>query len=146
MEGALKDGVEQVVLDARELNISAVRFVEGGKLVPAKHTLHPEHFAFGQRFEIRLPGPLDKDATAELRIDYATRPECAAAGWLGPELTVGKKHPYLQGAGRPRSVQMFSCNASSSRPVSFSKHCAPRQAPEWPALTRSVTFAPNDDE
>ncbi|KAI9034084.1 hypothetical protein DFJ74DRAFT_600942 [Hyaloraphidium curvatum] len=92
---ALKDGVEQVVLDARELDISAVRFVEGGKLVPAKHTLHPEHFAFGQRLEIRLPGPLDKDATAELRIDYATRPECAAAGWLGPELTVGKKHPYL---------------------------------------------------
>ena len=80
---------EQVLLDSRGLNIRAVTDPSTGQKLDFK--IHPEDYV-GSKLEVQLP----KDGkTVQVRLDYATSPECTALQWLPPMQTAGKTHPYL---------------------------------------------------
>jgi aminopeptidase N len=73
-------------LDTRELTIDAVTGSDG----PLPFTLHPADPVLGSRLEVQLP-----KGEVEVRIRYRTAPTASALQWLSPEMTLGKKHPYL---------------------------------------------------
>jgi leukotriene-A4 hydrolase len=76
----------QLDLDTRELEIEAVE-AEGQPLPYELGALDP---ILGSRLRITLP-----PGTASLVIRYRTSERATALGWLSPEQTAGKRHPYL---------------------------------------------------
>lgn len=83
-------GAEEIVLDAKGLEIEAVT---DGAGAPLTWRLGEADANLGQPLRVALP------AGEAIRIRYATRPEAAALQWLAPEQTLGKK-PFLFSQGQ----------------------------------------------
>jgi len=86
----------QVILDTRDLNVSAAH------VVLADETLLPVEFRFGESDAIKgtpllleLPGTAQSATSFVLRIEYTTSPGSTALQWLPPNLTAGGKHPLM---------------------------------------------------
>lgn len=92
-------GATQVVLDTRDLDVSAVTDAAGARLPFAMGT--PDRI-LGSALTVTLPpagaGPA---ATAPTRIviTYRTSPSAAALQWLSPAQTAGRRQPYLFSQG-----------------------------------------------
>lgn len=82
--------VDELVLDTKDLLITAVGVKRADEWAPAEYSLGEDDELLGQKLTI----PLAKDAT-KVRIGYRTSPEAEGLQWLSPEQTAGKKYPYL---------------------------------------------------
>ena len=93
LQVAVQPGATRLVLDTRDLAISAVRAEQ-----PLKFALAPAQGDFGSALTIELPAvPASSSGARELwiHVDYATSPGAAAVQWLSPEQTAGGKSPFL---------------------------------------------------
>jgi leukotriene A-4 hydrolase/aminopeptidase len=95
-------------LDTRDLSIESVARADGSALA---FDLGPKDEVMGQRLRIQI----DEGCT-EIVIQYATSPDASALQWLAPELTAGKKHPYL-------FSQCQAIHARSMAPVQDTPRC-----------------------
>ena len=86
-------GAKQIVLDVDELDIAEVTNAAGK---PLHYTVGPRDKELGSALTIDLPA-----AGNRIAIRYRTRPGASALQWLAPELTAGKKQPYLFSQGQP---------------------------------------------
>lgn len=84
LEGARGGSLD---LDSRNLDIQKVTLGDGKEL---RFELGPVDKVLGQKLTIQVP-----DRTDEITIHYRTSPDASALQWLDPQLTAGKKHPYL---------------------------------------------------
>jgi leukotriene-A4 hydrolase len=93
---ALKDGLKHVVLDTRDLTVSAVAAVlPGAPTQPLQFALGQKSDAFGQALEIDLHEAQSLGARFVVRVEYETSSTASGLQWLPPSQTEGKKHPYL---------------------------------------------------
>jgi aminopeptidase N len=83
---------KQIVLDIDDLEIQAVTCRKGK---PLRYTVGPRDKELGSALTIQL------DGNDKILIRYRTRPAASALQWLAPELTAGKKKPYLFSQGQP---------------------------------------------
>jgi leukotriene-A4 hydrolase len=74
-------------LDTRDLTIESV---QSGAGQPLAFELGPSDAILGPRLRITLPPD-----TERLTIRYATSARATALGWLAPEQTASRRHPYL---------------------------------------------------
>jgi len=86
-------GAKQIVLDTDDLDITAVTTADGK---PLRYSVGPRDKELGSALTIDLPA-----AGNQIRIVYRTKPAASALQWLAPELTAGKKQPYLFSQGQP---------------------------------------------
>ncbi len=86
-------GAKQIVLDIDDLDIAEVTTADGK---PLAYTVGPRDKELGSALTIALPA-----AGNRIAIRYRTRPGASALQWLAPELTAGKKQPYLFSQGQP---------------------------------------------
>lgn len=84
---------KQIVLDVDDLDISEVTTAERK---PLRYTVGPRDKELGSALTIDLP-----PGTRQIAIRYSTKPGASALQWLSPELTAGKKVPYLFSQGQP---------------------------------------------
>ena len=83
--------VRELVLDTRALTISAVEAAAGeGAWTSTMFRLDAADPLHGSALRIELPDGADR-----VRIHYNTSPEASGLQWLPPQLTAGKKHPFL---------------------------------------------------
>ena len=82
----VKDGVDSIYLDTRNLDIHQVT-LDGEK---TEFTLGPNSDLLGQALIVPV-----KSNSKKLVITYSTRPDADALQWLSPSQTAGKKFPYL---------------------------------------------------
>ncbi|MGK6355644.1 M1 family metallopeptidase [Sphingomonas sp. DT-207] len=85
-------GAKQIVLDVDDLEIQAVTCRKGK---PLRYTVGPRDKELGSALTIEL------DGNDKILIRYRTKPGASALQWLAPELTAGKKKPYLFSQGQP---------------------------------------------
>ena len=74
-------------LDSRGLSVSAVRSGEG---VPLEFELGPSDAILGTRLRVMLEPGVER-----VVVRYSTSPNASALGWLLPEQTASRQHPYL---------------------------------------------------
>jgi aminopeptidase N len=74
-------------LDARAIAIRSVYTQDGEEIA---WTFGEEDPILGQRLRLDLP-----QGTTSISIDYTTSPEAVALQWLEPEMTRGKRYPFL---------------------------------------------------
>lgn len=86
-------GAKRIVLDVDDLDISEVTGADGK---PLHYVVGPRDKELGSALTITLPAGNNRIA-----IRYRTRPGASALQWLTPELTAGKKQPYLFSQGQP---------------------------------------------
>ena len=79
-----------LILDTRDLDVSAVRAGIGQDLKPVKFSLGKKDPHLGTPLKITLPKGANRVA-----IDYQTSPGASGVQWLEPQQTAGKKHPFL---------------------------------------------------
>ena len=85
------DGAQEIVLDNKGLEISAVTDAQGQALP----------FEVGQGDAIRgRPVTVRMGAARRIRIAYRSAPDAAALQWLNPAQTAGGRHPYLFSQGQ----------------------------------------------
>ena len=89
-----KPGVKEVILDTKDLQVSAVTDAENK---PLKWTLGAADPEKGSPLTVALRG----DGKQRILVSYNSKPDAAALQWLTPEQTAGKKHPYLLSQGQP---------------------------------------------
>jgi len=85
---------KEVVLDVNDMDVSAVTDASGK---PLKWTIGPKDSAnadIGSALTVELAG------AAKIRIAYRARPGATALQWLPPEMTFGKKKPFLFSQGQ----------------------------------------------
>jgi len=85
-------GATSVVLDSKDLEVSAVRTTDGRPLDVSKGPVDP---ILGQPLTIALP-----EGVTQVVVAYATRPAAASLQWLEPSQTAGKRHPFLYSQGQ----------------------------------------------
>ncbi|MFC0634529.1 M1 family metallopeptidase [Brevundimonas balnearis] len=90
-------GADEIILDARDLDIRAVRDAGGA---PLQFGLGADDPLLGQALTIQLGRPLAAGETRRIVVDYATRPDAAALQWLNPAQTAGGRLPYLFSQGQ----------------------------------------------
>ncbi|MGB0906428.1 MAG: M1 family metallopeptidase [Maricaulaceae bacterium] len=84
-------GVDTIVLDTKDLNITAVETTgENGEWTALNHKFGARDEVLGRKLTIDLPVSED-----HIRITYSTSPQAEGLQWLSPEQTAGKVHPYL---------------------------------------------------
>ncbi|HUF12717.1 MAG TPA: M1 family metallopeptidase [Longimicrobiales bacterium] len=83
-------GVNQVVLDARDLMIRRVRDAAGETL---EHRLGARVEFLGRAVTVVLPD--DGSRELDIVVEYETTPDAAAVQWLDPSQTAGGEKPYL---------------------------------------------------
>ena len=92
-------GGARLVLDTRNINVSAIELVSGGGGGgrPVAFAYGEEHENLGTPLEITVPGAWRKGDTFKLRVAYETAAgdACTALQWLPAAQTAGKAHPYL---------------------------------------------------
>jgi leukotriene-A4 hydrolase len=88
---SLKDGLKRVVLDTRDLKVSAVS-AAGASLQFAQGQ---KSDALGQALEIELQEAQGAGSRFVVRVEYETSPTASGLQWLAPSQTEGKTHPYL---------------------------------------------------
>ncbi len=86
-------GAKQIVLDVDDLDITEVTTADRK---PLHYTVGPRDKELGSALTIDLPATGN-----QIAIRYSTRPGASALQWLSPELTAGKKLPYLFSQGQP---------------------------------------------
>jgi aminopeptidase N len=86
-------GAKQIVLDVDDLEIAEVTTADRK---PLHYTVGPRDKELGSALTVDLPA-----GTRQIAIRYQTRPGASALQWLAPELTAGKKQPYLFSQGQP---------------------------------------------
>jgi aminopeptidase N len=87
--------VREIVLDTRDLNIEAIRFITGpDEAIAADFRLGETDDVKGTPLVITVPTAADAE-TLSLQIQYSTSPQSTALQWLPPELTAGKQHPMV---------------------------------------------------
>jgi aminopeptidase N len=86
-------GAKEIVLDVDELDIAAVTTADGK---PLRYTVGPRDKDLGSALTVALPA-----GTRKIAIRYRTKTGASALQWLAPELTAGKKQPYLFSQGQP---------------------------------------------
>ncbi|MBK8942865.1 MAG: M1 family metallopeptidase [Polyangiaceae bacterium] len=84
---SVKEGVEEVVLDTRGLELRSVSDGAGGEL---EATLAEEDALLGSALTVRLRG-----GSRRVVIEYVTSPDAPALQWLDPAQTAGKRHPFV---------------------------------------------------
>lgn len=86
------DGVDTIILDTMELNISAVTDETGSDLP----------FEVGAATEgMGAPLTITMGDKRQVVVRYQSGPDAKALQWLVPEQTAGGKHPYLLSQGQP---------------------------------------------
>jgi leukotriene-A4 hydrolase len=84
-------GADTLVLDTRDLDISAVETAEReGAYRSTSYSIAQRDPILGSALRITMP----QQAT-RVRIHYATRPEASGLQWLSPAQTAGKRQPFL---------------------------------------------------
>ncbi|KRC78170.1 M1 family metallopeptidase [Sphingomonas sp. Root241] len=86
-------GAKQIVLDVDDLDITEVTTADRK---PLRYTVGPRDKELGSALTIDLPATGN-----QIAIRYSTKPGASALQWLSPELTAGKKLPYLFSQGQP---------------------------------------------
>ncbi|ATY30677.1 M1 family metallopeptidase [Sphingomonas psychrotolerans] len=86
-------GTERITLDIDDLDILEIT---DARHRPLHYFVGPSDKELGSALTITLPGDNNRIA-----IRYKTRPGASALQWLSPELTAGKKQPYLFSQGQP---------------------------------------------
>ncbi len=91
VERTSRDERQPLVLDSRKLQIEKVETSADGKeFRPGRFTTGPEDALLGAPVTIELPAKV-----RAVRIHYATSPQASGLQWLTPEMTSGKKQPFL---------------------------------------------------
>jgi leukotriene-A4 hydrolase len=85
------EGAKEIVLDVDDLDIAAITDSAGK---PLPFTVGPRDAETGSALTVQLNG------AKQIRIRYASKPGASALQWLAPELTAGKKQPYLFSQGQ----------------------------------------------
>lgn len=81
---------KQLVLDTRDLTIEKVEGEAGGNWQPLQYALGEKDAVLGSRLAIETP-----DRNARVRVTYRTSPNASGLQWLTPEMTEGKKAPFM---------------------------------------------------
>ncbi len=89
-------GVDQVILDVRNLDIRSVTDAQGRALA---WSVGADQAFMGQPLTVKLPTFAGHE-TQKIIIDYATRPDASALQWLNPQQTAGKQKPFLFSQGQ----------------------------------------------
>jgi leukotriene-A4 hydrolase len=84
---------KQIVLDVDDLDIAEVTTADRK---PLRYTVGARDKELGSALTVDLPA-----GTRQIAIRYRTKPGASALQWLAPELTAGKKQPYLFSQGQP---------------------------------------------
>ncbi|MCQ3829043.1 M1 family metallopeptidase [Microbulbifer elongatus] len=79
-----------LILDTRDIDVSAVRAGVGTSLQDVKFSMGKTDPNLGTPLKINLPKGANKVA-----IEYRTSPGASGVQWLEPQQTAGKKHPFL---------------------------------------------------
>ena len=74
-------------LDTKGITIQSI-YAQGGN--PVSYELAEEEPILGRRLRLDLPG-----GTTSVTINYATSPEAVALQWFEPEMTLGKRRPFM---------------------------------------------------
>ncbi len=82
-----KTGVNEIILDSRDLNITKVILDNGEETT--FNIAEPQPY-LGSALTIAI-----KPNTKKVKVFYSTSPNAAALQWLSPEQTAGKKQPFL---------------------------------------------------
>ncbi|GAA4855077.1 M1 family metallopeptidase [Luteimonas vadosa] len=81
----------QLVLDTRDLKIEAVEGESAnGQWQPLRYALANADQLLGSKLTIEAP-----DRNARIRVTYKTSPEASGLQWLTPEMTAGKRLPFM---------------------------------------------------
>ncbi len=83
---------KEIVLDVDNL---AIRSVTDGAGKTLRYAVGADDPELGQALTVQLNG------ARRIIVNYATRPGATALQWLAPELTSGKRKPYLFSQGQP---------------------------------------------
>ena len=86
------EDAREIVLDAKDLTITAVKDMEGNALT---HRLGASDPILGAPLTVELPEGVNR-----IEISYFTSPTAGALQWLEPAQTAGKQHPYLFSQGQ----------------------------------------------
>jgi len=89
------NNARQIIFDTRELLIEKVTTGVGADEQEAEFTLSPPVRFMGQALNVQIDS-----ATRVVTIYYRTDPTAAALDWLEPQLTSGKKLPFLYTQGQ----------------------------------------------
>ncbi|MEM9386745.1 MAG: M1 family metallopeptidase [Pseudomonadota bacterium] len=81
---------ERLVLDTRDLAITAVRAGNAQGMSPAPFELGETDPIIGTPLRITLPADANR-----VEVTYRTSPEASGLQWLEPRQTAGKRHPFL---------------------------------------------------
>lgn len=81
----------EIILDDKGLEIAKITDANGKALVWSVGASHPDKGA---------PLTVKIGKARRIIITYASKPEASALGWLPPELTAGKKKPFLYSQGQ----------------------------------------------
>lgn len=84
------DDATELVLDTRALTIERVEGEADGQWSPLQFALDAPHPTLGSRLAIQVP-----QRNARVRVTYRTSPEASGLQWLTPEMTEGKRLPFM---------------------------------------------------
>ena len=90
---AVKDGVKEVVLDTRGMEIKSVTNAADGTIY--NYDISDPNPELGQPLHIHLDTPLEAYDMLHLRIKYETNENQTATSWLTREQTSSKVQPYM---------------------------------------------------
>ena len=86
-----KDPVaKQLLLDTRDLTIEKVEGEAGGSWQPLQYALGEKDAVLGSKLSIETP-----ERNAKVRVTYRSSPNASGLQWLTPEMTEGKKAPFM---------------------------------------------------
>lgn len=89
-------GATEIILDTRDLRISAVQvLLADGVALAADHRFGGSDTVKGTPLIISLPDAAKAATQLGLKLQYTTSPDSTALQWLPPELTAGGKHPLM---------------------------------------------------
>ena len=80
----------QLVLDTRDLTINKVEGEAGGQWSPLPFALAEKDATLGSKLTIQTP-----QRPTKVRVTYVTSPEASGLQWLTPDMTEGKKGPFM---------------------------------------------------
>ncbi len=93
----VKEGVNTLTLDTKDLTIKSVEAFAGGTSEgEVGYALEAADDVLGQALSIPISAKTDR-----VKINYATSPKAEGLQWLSPEQTAGKKKPYLFSQAQP---------------------------------------------
>lgn len=91
----INNGTDTAVFDIKGLDIQKVTLGEKGKEVNTGYVIGVEDEILGAPLSVQVDS-----STTKINIYYHTTDQSGALDWLDPQLTAGKKHPYLYTQGQ----------------------------------------------